>query len=249
MKNDTSKANLYMCAPESLIIITDKKDPLYDDRVKLKVEENMVLNIIHHGILQNVRCVYRGNKRIVVTGRQRVKAAIEANKRLLKEGSVLIRVPVVMAVGDEITQYGVMISENELRRDDSPIAKAEKCCKYLSMGRTTKEAAVAFGVTEQTIKNWMEITGLAVSVKKSVDKGVISATAAAKLSKLSPTKQKETVAEMAAVSGKKRITISAVTGSKMRKKKEISDMLSLIDEPWVVATIKWVLGESESIEV
>lgn len=254
---DVSRANLYMCDPENLVIIEDENDPLYDVRVKLPVEENMVMNIIAKGILQNVRCVRRGDARVVVIGRQRVKAAREANKRLKKEGSELLKVPVIMVVGDEAIQYGVMISENELRRDDSPIAKAEKCQKYLAMGRTVADAAVTFGVTVQTVNNWIEIVGLSAAVKKAVDQGMISATAAAKLSALSPTEQKDAVTEMVAAavaSGKKKVTVgkaAAKSGKKpaMKGKKEIKEMLELIEEPWVVATLKWILGESKNIEI
>lgn len=254
---DAPRANMYMVDPSDLTIITNKEDPLYDSRVELPVEESMVLNIMSKGILQNIRVAKRGEKRVVVTGRQRVKAAIEANKRLKREGKETVRVPVVLATGDESDQFGVMISENELRQGDSPIAKAEKCKRYLDMGRTSQEAAVTFGVTVQTIKNWMEIVGLSAAAKKAVDTGMISATAAAKLAGLSPAEQKDAVEELvqkAVESGKKKVTVgkAAAKGGKkstLKGKKEIKDMLELVEEPWVIATLKWVLGEAKDIEI
>lgn len=256
-KTDVSRANLYMCDPDELFIIEDPNDPLYDVRVKLPIDEGMVKNIMSKGILQNVRCIRRGETRVVVVGRQRVKCAREANKRLDAEGAELIKVPVVMGVGDEATQYGVMVSENELRRDDSPITKAEKCQRYLEMGRTIQDAAVTFNVTEQTIKNWCEIVSLSAPVKKAVDQGMISATAAAKLSNLDPVGQKEAVTELvekALASGKKKVTVNTAArkgGKKriLRGKKEIAEMLELIEEPWVAAALKWVLGDADSIEI
>jgi len=254
---DVPRSNLYMFDPADLVIVTDKEDSLYDPRVELPVEENMVLNIMDKGILQNIRVVKRGENRVVATGRQRVKAALEANKRLRKQGKEPIRVPVVLATGDEADNFGVMISENELRRDDSPIAKAEKCKKFIDMGRTAKEAAVTFGVTEQTIKNWLEIVSLSAAAKKAVDNGMISATAAAKLSSMSPAEQKEAVEELvqkAMAAGKKKVTVNkaADKGGKkraLRGKKEIAEMLEIIEEPWVIAALKWVLGESKKIEI
>lgn len=254
---ESPRSNMYMVEPEALKLITDKEDPLYDPRVDLPVEENMVLNIMHQGIIQNIQAVKRGEDYVVITGRQRVKAALEANKKLRRQGKEPIRIPVVLGRGDEADQLGVLISENELRQNDSPIAKAEKCKKFLDMGRTEQEAAIIFGVTPQTIKNWMEIVGLCAFVKKAVDRDLISATAAAKLSGLSLADQKEAaedLIEAAEKAGKKRATIgkaAAKAGKKpgLRKKKEIKEMLDILDEPWAIATLKWVLGERKNIEI
>lgn len=142
--SECPRTNMYMVDPDDLVIITDKSDPLYDPRVELPVEEPMVLNIMHKGILQNIRIVRRNNQDVVITGRQRVKAAREANKRLRKEGKEPIKVPCVLTRGDEAEQLGVMISENELRQGDGILAKAEKCKRYLDMGRTEKEAFIIF---------------------------------------------------------------------------------------------------------
>jgi len=258
--SECPRSNMYMVNPEDLKIITEPGNPvdtLYDPRVNLPVEENMVLNIMHHGLLQNIRIVRRGDEDIVVTGRQRVKAAIEANKRLKKEGKEQVRVPCVLVRGDESAQMGVMISENELREGDSILAKADKCRRYLDMGRTTQEAAVIFGVTEQTIKNWMQIIGLTSSVKKAVDNGVISATAAAKLSGMTPVEQKEAAEKLvdeAMKSGKRRVSIkkaarAAGNVQSMRSKKEIQDALGAADGAWIKATLQWVLGEKDSISL
>lgn len=254
---ESPRSNMYMAEPESLTIVTDKEDPLYDPRVELPVEESMVLNIMHQGVIQNIQAVRRGDKYVVVTGRQRVKSAIEANKRLKKQGKETIRVPVVLSRGNESDQFGVLISENELRQNDSPIAKAEKCKKFLDMGRTEAEAAIVFGVTPQTIKNWMKIVSLCAFVKKAVDRDMISATAAAKLAELEPAEQKEAAEELiqaAEKAGKKRPTVGKAAGkagkkASLRPKKEIKEMLDVIEEPWVVAALKWVLGETKNIEI
>lgn len=252
---DAPRSNMYMVDPEHLVLITDKKDPLYDVRAELPVEENMVLNIMCHGIIQNIVAARRGDSYVVVTGRQRVKAAREANKRLCKEGKEPVRVPMVLGRGDEGIQTGIMISENELRQADSILEKAEKCRRYLAMGKTEAEAAIVFGVTGQTIKNWMEIISLTPSVKKAVDNGTISATAAAKLSKLAPAEQKEAAEDLidaAAKSGKKRVTINkaaAKVGRKrsMRSKKQIAEVARVANEPWIRGVLLWVLGEREDI--
>ena len=252
---DAPRSNLYQMLPEELEIITDKEDPLYDPRVELPVEENLILNIMYHGILENVIATKRGDKAIVVAGRQRVKAALEANKRLKAQGKELVRVPTVFRRGDEIAQVGVMISENEIRQSDGILGKADKCRKFLDMGRTEAEAATVFGVTIQTIKNWLEIISLTPSVKKAVDNGMISATAAAKLSGLAPAEQKQAAEELlesAAKSGKKRVSVgkaAAKVGKKrsMRSKKEIMDVVEVANDPWVRGVLKWVLGECEDI--
>lgn len=168
--------NLLYFAPEKLTIVTDEKHPLYDERAMLPVDENLVLNIMALGIIQPVTLRLNGKddqgKPIVevVVGRQRVKACLEANRRLRKEGKEPHRVPAIMKRAEAGTLTGVMISENEHRQSDTPIVRAKKLARYLDTGKTEAEAAVIFGVTVQTVRTMLKVLELHPKVQAAIER-------------------------------------------------------------------------------
>lgn len=196
MSYEAQRTNAFLVEPEKLKIITDPAHPLYDKRVELPLDENMVKNIMVHGVKVAINIKREGEDYIVVAGRQRVKSAIEANKRLKKEGKEPIKLRAFMEKGDEADMYGVLVLENELRHDDSPMSKAQKAAKLLSMGKTEAEVAVTFGCTTATIKNWCRLLEASPKVRKAVDDGKLTATAACKLAALKPEEQDEALEEV-----------------------------------------------------
>lgn len=74
-----SRVDAFGYAPHDLVLITDKKDPLYDERVEDEVTDEDVLNFATHGQLQNLVVRVRGNDTVVVVGRQRTKRALIIN--------------------------------------------------------------------------------------------------------------------------------------------------------------------------
>jgi ParB family chromosome partitioning protein len=191
-----TRLNAFGMDPDDLVVIGyDTKDgpehPLYDERVRMSLEESMVLNIMVHGVLEPVLVRKNGDTAEVIAGRRRVLHAREANKRLKKEGSEEVRVPVMVKKGQDSVLMGVAISENEIRRDDNPSTKAEKLLRYLATGRSEREASIAFGVSIQTIKNWGRMHDLDNKVIKAIDAGDIPASAGYALATLSREEQKE----------------------------------------------------------
>jgi ParB family transcriptional regulator, chromosome partitioning protein len=63
-----------------------------------------------------------------------------------------------------------MISENEIRKEDSPLVRARKLARYLETGKTEEEAAVVFGVTLQTVKNMLQVLELHPKVQKAIER-------------------------------------------------------------------------------
>jgi len=61
------------------------------------------------------------------------------------------------------------------------IAKAQKVQRYLDMGHTWDEAAIEFGVTTQSIANWLKLLELSPMVKDAISSGKIRASAGAAL--------------------------------------------------------------------
>jgi ParB family chromosome partitioning protein len=210
------RESMFRVDPDDLTIIgLDTEDgpehPLWDERIKLALDEAMVLNIMDLGIREPVVVVVQGNgdNRIaaVVDGRQRVRHAREANKRLAKRGEPKVDVPVIAEKGmSEKEQSQLSASLNEIRQDDPVMTKAAKAARMKARGSTFKEIALAFGVTEQTIGLWININSLTDVVKKAIANGQLTPTAAGQLASLKPEEQKAALDELlteAAAAGEK----------------------------------------------
>lgn len=251
---DTKRGNIFFFDPEDLVIVEEKSDPLYDQRAAAKVNLRLVRNIMYQrqGVLQPVVISKVGDEAIVIDGRQRVKAAREANRLLSEMGEDPLEVPAVLRRGDDLGLFTVMVSANEHRLEDSPLVKAEKLARFLNQGGTAAEAAVVFGVTSGTISNWTRLLELDSEVKKKVERGQISASAAAELHSLPREKQREKATALvesgtATVEGVKAAAKgsgSSVRSVRMRNRAEIEDMLAEVIAPKEAArALRWVLRE------
>ncbi len=255
---DASRSNLYNINPDDIIIIgLDTEDgpehPLYDERVKLPLDEALVLNIMHLGkVIEPITVRKNGQNAEVVVGRQRVRCAREANKRLKKQGCEPVYVPSIFERGDDGRMFGFMISENEIRRADSLLIKAQKLQRYLGLGHSVEDAAVTFGVTPAAIRNWQSLLDLSKDVQKMVERGEISASAASKLAAL-PRDEQKAEAEKLVGSGKA-TTAQANRAAQQRQGKEggtvrvgskqIKEVLSTVKtlHPEARKAMRWVLG-------
>lgn len=256
------RGNLYQYDPnEPTIIGLDTKDgpehELWDERIKLPLDESMVVNIMAIGVKES--CLLRHNKAAgryeVVDGRRRIMHAREANKRLKKAGEELVYVPAMLESGDETHMAGVAISLNEIRRDDDTLTKAEKCMRLLQRnGNDHKAAAIRFGVSVAAIKNWAKVAELSPKVKKAVAAGEISASAAAELHGLEKEAQVAKLQKLVAhakATGKKKATTSSAkkeAGKKTTVPKRVllklvgDEELSSSVPPEVIFGIKLALG-------
>ena len=180
---EAPRGTVFYFAPEQLTLVRDTSHPLYDPRVEDPPDERMVANIAMHGVLEPIIARKNGDLIEVVIGRGRTKAAIEANRRFAAEGKQPINVPVVLRRGADPDPdlFGIMVAENEVRRDDSMIVKGEKARKLLNFGYTVQQVAVTFGATRQAVESWLAADGLPADVKGAVEAGDISATAALQL--------------------------------------------------------------------
>jgi ParB family chromosome partitioning protein len=219
---DASRSSVFNFDPADLVIIgLDTKDgpehPLYDPRIKLPLDEAMVLNIMTYGVLETVIARKNGVYAEVIDGRRRVMHAREANKRLKKMGSDTLTVRTDMKRGDDGHVFGMSVSTNEQRLDDTPMAKAQKLQRMLDLGKTEEECAIAFGVTKVAVKQWLKLLDLSAYVRGKVDKAEISASAAAKFSDLSHDEQKEAVDKLIKETGGKATAKKAGTAGKKAK--------------------------------
>jgi ParB family chromosome partitioning protein len=254
---DASRFSGFWLDPEELVIIDDPKDPLYDARAKLTANDALVRNISHFGVLEPVMVTRRGSSGVVVDGRQRVRAAREANKRLKEAGLELVKVPCILKAGDDAHLFGILCTANEHRLGDTPLEKAKKAARLRDMGRSEEEIAVTFGVSKSavvnwlTVVNWLKMLDLPAAVRKEVEAGHISAAAALKLRDEEPEKAvaavKAAVAKSEKVGGKKskkRAVARALDEKpRMKSRKQIEERLALPSlPPDYTKALKWTLG-------
>ncbi|MFH1731878.1 MAG: ParB/RepB/Spo0J family partition protein [Planctomycetota bacterium] len=258
---ESSRGTLFLIDPSDLVLIDDKSDPRYDPRAELPVNEGLVANIMYHmqGVLEPVIIGKDGDSAVVLDGRQRDKAAREANRRLVEQGAEPLKVPCVYRRGSDDDAFAVMASANAHRAEDSPLELAEKAQRYINMGHTEDEAAVLWGVTRAAVRHWLSLLDLAPAVRRAVDAGTISASAAAPLAKLPREEQKAALDGLVAT-GKKpkrkdteRIVVKAKPADKdkpkLRHRSEIEQMLAAYkDRREIADTLRWVLGLADGVE-
>lgn len=257
--NAKGKRDAYMFDPDDVVLVVDEKSPLFDERVHLPVDEALVLNMMYspddgapQGVIEPITVVRNTEtgKVEVVVGRQRVKAAREANKRLKKRGLELIRIPAMLQRANAQRSMGLLISENEHRQDDTPLGRAKKAQRYLDLGRTDQDIAVLFGISVASVKNMLSLLDAPAAVRNAVEAGKITASDGYKLSRLEPADAKEKVAELIEnaprTPGRKRSKNAAKArkivggkdsgdGPKASKKAEnavATDVAAWIDENW-----------------
>ena len=130
---NAKKRTTFMFSPEDLVLVTDCTHPLYDARVELPVDDALVKSILRYGVIEPVVIAKEHDMPLVVDGRQRVKAAREADRISNERGGTPILVQCVYRQGTERDLFEVLVCANEHRHD------------------------VAFVVQAQTIKNWIKL--------------------------------------------------------------------------------------------
>jgi ParB family chromosome partitioning protein len=183
--------------PEELILITTKGHPLYDPNVHKPVDESLMDSILALGILEPIivrkngeREDGKGPRVEVVVGRDRVKAARAANKKLEAEGSQLrIRVPAIMKNAEDTAMTRMMVAENLQRRVHGPISLANYYQRLIDMGYSIEETAKECRVSHQTVRNKLELLNLAADLQERVERGEFPETLVMPLTKLAREEQ------------------------------------------------------------
>ncbi|RQQ37087.1 ParB/RepB/Spo0J family partition protein [Burkholderia stagnalis] len=249
------KGNALDFDPDKLVLVTDPAHPLFDERVHWPVDESMVRNIMFQGVIQPIEVTKDPDtgEVQVVTGRQRVKAAREANRRLSDRGEPPITVPGIvrrLARNERASVLSARIaSENAIRQQETPLSTAAKMARQLRM-RSEDDVAILFGCNVQTVRSTVALLDCCEDVQKAVDSGQINVTHARTLAKLEPAEQRAKVKEViAAGEGKQghkrsRAQKAALTGDaapRMRTRKQISAELERATGERA-DVLRWVLG-------
>ena len=271
------RLNAFAEDPDTLVVIGIDTDDgpehaLHDPRIHLPLVEETVLNLMSIGVREPVIVRKNGDVPEVTDGRRRVLHAREANRRLRKLGETELLVPVMLAKGDDDLMLEIGISLNEHRVNDGVMAKVDKAVRMLARnGEDLAKTAVAFGVTTQTIRSWVKIAGVSAKVRKAIDAGTISATAAAKLAALSRAEQDEELVKLTAngkttVAAADRAAKTKKTGAKVSpapKKKIVRKLLASdmtqhslcaaggrdVSQDDFILGVKWALGDVTADEI
>lgn len=185
--------------PEKLTIVTDPAHALYDERATLPLDEAMIRNIQAFGVLVPIIITRNPDtgEVLVIDGRQRVRHALEANKRLDAAGLPMIRVPATTRKGDEDAALMSMVAAtNEIRQADPPMVRAAKMQRMKARGMDDGAVALAFGCTTKTVESHLSLLDCAKPVQRAVEQGFIGITDAKYLSRLTPDQQKAKVEEL-----------------------------------------------------
>ncbi len=254
---EASRLNAFAIEPERLTIVTDEKHHLYDERIKLPLDENLVRSIMVHGVKLPVMVTKEGDKYLVVDGRQRVRAAIEANGRLEKEGAAPVKIKLMLERGIDADLFGVVILANEMRQGDDPMTKAKKAKRLLDMDPDEQKCAITFGISQAQLQRWLKLLDLDPKVQKAVERGDISSSAAVGLAELPRDQQVEQLDNLKAdeAAGGGKATVAAVQRAAKKAKggetqyprpslrdiRKVRAYSGIADED--KALLGWILGE------
>lgn len=202
--NNKGKIDVPTFDPNDVVLVEDKGSALYDERVENDFKESLVLNMMFapDGVPQGVLKPLTGRRNTetgkieIIDGRQRTKAAREANKRLRKRGLEPIWLPVWIKRANDQRAMGMLISANEHSTEDSPVNRAKKAQRYIDLGRDEKEVATLLGVSESTVKNLLRLLDAPAPVRNAVDAGKITTSDAYKLSRETPDDAKKKLGEL-----------------------------------------------------
>jgi ParB family chromosome partitioning protein len=193
-----------------LTIIEDKAHPLYDPRVEEPLSPEFAANVKEEGVHQPVFVaklkIDGALRNVVIDGKQRLRAA--------REGG-LKTIPAIAVKGDTHALFSLMILTNENRRDDTPLAKAQKVARFVELyghgaeslvpevlKEAKVQAALIFGVTQKTIDGRLRLLQTAPAVQKAVEQGRIGWWAASEFAGLPVEEQEKAVEEVIVEAGK-----------------------------------------------
>lgn len=151
-------------------------------------DARLVLSIGASGVHEPVLVVRDGDDVVVLDGRRRVASARAADKMSREQGGEGVLVPVLIEKGNPGTLAGTMAACNELRRANTPMARAEVAYRiYTQVGgepaAKLKLIALNMGVTTQTARSWVALGELPPSARTLVTGGLVSQAKAASVAR------------------------------------------------------------------
>ena len=265
---DGARGTFFWVDPEQLTIVNDPtRTDLYDPRVEREVDEELAQSLKQDGNLIALRVRKNGEALEVIDGRQRVKAALWANKNL---PGMPVKLKVELWKGSDQEAFAVMVEANSQRTDDTPMERARKINVALNVhGFSKQRVAAMFRCSSlTTLDNHLALLDLAAPVQKLVESGKLTETVARELVKLPREKQLETAKELldkgvakgaagvAAVRGAKKgkaVQEKDKATKKLRTRPQIEAVIAHLKseghgaDSELLAVFKWVAGSDAAI--
>lgn len=226
--------------PNDLIIIgLDTEDgpehPLFDERVFYELDEHFVRNIMVNGVNTPVAVREEAGQNLVVFGRQRVRAAREASKRLSSAGDPSVKVPIRRLTGDDGQIMGIMISENAHRKGDDVLSNARKAARLLQRIGDINEVAVHFGRSVTQVRNWLRLVEADPEIHEAIRTEAISASAGIEIAHKPREEQRDLLARVIKANAK---SAGQVSESQVKKAKGPRKAQPGIKRTWIRKALK-----------
>lgn len=262
-----SRGQTFVYEPEKLVLVTDKAHPLYDPTVLDAPPKELVENIKELGVIVPILVRKNGLKRgkpiiEVIEGRNRVKAAIIANKELKAQGFPPRLIPAVYRACDEDEAMTCMVVTNEQRKVENHVDRALKLKMYLDRGFTEKQARVAFGLSSSKLATLKSVLEMTKEIQAALRSKSITMTIAVEISKLPRSKQVTVLQDVLAVAGKGRgraatecaeKKVNGEVKTRLRSRKAVEkarDALTCVPsseyQRGAMEALAWVAGEMET---
>lgn len=249
---DEGRVEVRAFDPDALILIEQDGHFLYDPRVKQDLDPDFVESVRCFGVRQNVTVWADGDRMVVVTGRQRVRAA-----RIVKERGIDIKVPCRVIKGSELELYRWLCAENQQRIDDAPTVLAHKLARYIDMGGAIEQAAVDLRLgSVREAKNLLALLDCAAPVQEAADDGEIAIGNIAKLAGKSREEQIKLLGEMrdkGAMKGRKARAVidgDKPPAARMRSRAVVERLCDAVNDKRmtdIYALLMWILGDDAAI--
>lgn len=180
----------------------DLADP---DRIILPLDEDLITSIDEHGIKEDVKIRMFKNdphkRKVVITGRQRVRNGREAQKRRKERGEEIWEITAPCKIESTGDPLAMLVIENEYRHFDSPLAKARKAARYKAAGHSDADTARLFGVSVPCVKAWWDMLASGSETLGALAAGTITAKAATAIGGLAPKDQAAALATAKSTKG------------------------------------------------
>jgi ParB-like chromosome segregation protein Spo0J len=211
---DAERETLWKLDPDKIVIVGYDTDdglehPLVNERLlKMKREgfnrPELIASLMAEGQQQNVVVRKNGqddageDRLECVIGRNRVLAGREV-KRLLREagGDGVFMLRAVLRKNNDVGSLtGAVAAENGVRYDDDMLTKARDAQRLLDMGQSKLDVARKMGMRSvEVLDNHLRVLELSPKMQDAVERGVITATAAATFADMSHEDQDAKIAE------------------------------------------------------
>lgn len=173
--------------------------------------EWLIQSILDHGQLQPVPVWNDGGSPVLIAGFSRWRAISEINKRKLTEKPLKLKLTFIRNV-NERSAFVMNIQENRFRNETTPVDDAHNIQRLLNgFQMTEEEIAKLYFPTAATeaevakamkwVKDRVALIGLSPEAEQALKDGRLKPTAAAAISKLKASQQREIVSKEGKITG------------------------------------------------